>query len=135
MTPEIAEECLKIESSWFDVRNPEPCSENEAMAIVLRNFQSLGVVGGVIKVDGVIQALTVGEKLNQNTAVIHIEKANTEYDGAYTAINHEFAAREWSDLEFINREEDMGIEGLRKAKQSYYPVRMVEKFTVAENPV
>ena len=135
MTPEIAEECLKIESSWFDVRNPEPCSENEAMAIVLRNFQSLGVVGGVIKVDGVIQALTVGEKLNQNTAVIHIEKANTEYDGAYAAINHEFAAREWSDLEFINREEDMGIEGLRKAKQSYYPVRMVEKFTVAENPV
>ena len=85
--------------------------------------------------DGVIQALTVGEKLNQNTAVIHIEKANTEYDGAYAAINHEFAAREWAEMEFINREEDMGIEGLRKAKQSYYPVRMVEKFTVVVNPI
>ena len=135
MTPAIAQECLNIESAWFDVRDPEPCTENEAMAIVLRNFQSLGVIGGVIKVDGVIQALTVGERLNRNTAVIHIEKANTEYDGAYAAINHEFAAREWSKMEFINREEDMGIEGLRKAKHSYYPVRMVEKFTVAVKPV
>ena len=135
MTPEVAQECLSIESAWFDVRDPEPCTEDEAMAIVLRNFQSLGVVGGVIKVDGVIQALTVGEQLNRNTAVIHIEKANTEYDGAYAAINHEFAAREWAEMEFINREEDLGIEGLRKAKQSYYPVRMVEKFTVAAKPV
>lgn len=134
MTPEVARECLSIESAWFDVRDPEPCTEDEAMAIVLQNFQYLGVVGGVIKVDGAIQALTVGERLNQNTAVIHIEKANTEYDGAYAAINHEFAAREWAEMEFINREEDMGIEGLRKAKQSYYPVRMVEKFTVAVNP-
>lgn len=134
MTPEVVQECLSIESPWFDVRNPEPCTEDEAMAMVLRNFQFLGVVGGVIKVDGVIQALTVGERLNRNTAVIHIEKANTEYDGAYAAINHEFAAKEWAEMEFINREEDMGIEGLRKAKQSYYPVRMAEKFTVAVNP-
>ncbi len=131
MTPEIAKECLNLESAWFDIRNPEPCSENEAMAIILNNFESLGVVGGIITVDGVIQAITVGERLNRNIAVIHIEKANIEYDGAYAAINHEFAAREWDKVELINREEDMGIEGLRKAKLSYYPVRMVEKFTVS----
>lgn len=135
MTPEIAKECLDLDSTWFDVRNPEPCSENEAMAIVLNNFEPLGVVGGVLKVDGIIQAITVGEKLNRNIAVIHIEKANIEYDGAYAAINHEFAAREWAKVEFINREEDMGIEGLRKAKLSYYPVKLVEKYTVAVNPV
>lgn len=135
MTPEIAKACLKIESAWFEVRNPEPCSEDEAMAIVLNNFEALGVVGGVIKVDGVIQAITVGERLNRNMAVVHIEKANTEFDGAYAAINHEFTAREWAEMEFINREEDMGIEGLRKAKQSYYPVRMAEKYTVAVKPV
>lgn len=135
MTPETVAECLNLETAWFDVRNPEPCTENEAMAIVLKNFEFLGVTGGVIRVDGVIQSLTVGERLNRNTAVIHIEKANTDFDGAYAAINHEFAAREWSDLDFINREEDMGIAGLRKAKQSYYPVRMVEKFTVAVAPV
>lgn len=131
MTPELAGECLNLATSWFDVRNPEPCGENEAMATVLRNFETLGVTGGVIKVDSAIQSITVGEKLNRNTAVIHIEKANTDLDGAFAAINHEFAAREWAELEFINREEDMGIEGLRKAKQSYYPVRMVEKYTVS----
>ena len=135
MTPEIVAECLDIKSPWFDVVDPVPCTENEAMAILLKKFDFLGVTGGVIRVDGVIQSLTVGERLNRNTAVIHIEKANTDYDGAYAAINHEFVVREWSDLEFINREEDMGIAGLRKAKQSYYPVRMVEKFTVAVDPV
>ncbi len=135
MTPEIAEECLNMESDWFDIRDPEPYSEDEAMAMVLKNFDFLGVTGAVIKIDGVIQAITVGEKLNRNTAVIHIEKANTDFDGIYAAINREFAAREWADLEFINREEDMGIEGLRKAKESYHPVRMVEKYTVTEKPM
>ena len=135
MTPELVGECLNLATPWFDVRNPEPCSENEAMVNVLKNFEFLGVTGGVIKIDGVIQGITVGERLNRNTAVIHIEKANTEFDGAYAAINHEFTAREWAEMEFINREEDMGIEGLRKAKRSYYPVRMVEKFTVAVKPV
>lgn len=135
MTPEIVTECLSLKSDWFDVRNPEPCSEDEAMATVLKNFKSLGIIGGIIKVEGVIQAVSVGEMLNKNTAVIHIEKANTEYDGSFTAINHEFAAREWAKSEFINREEDMGIEGLRKAKLSYYPIKMVDKFTVAVNPV
>ncbi len=131
MTPELATACLNLETAWFNITNPEPCSENEAMAIVLRNFEFLGVAGGAVKVDGVIQSITVGEKLNRNTAVIHIEKANTELDGAYAAINHEFAVRQWEGLELLNREEDMGIEGLRKAKLSYYPVRMVEKFTLA----
>lgn len=135
MTPELAEASLNLETDWFNVKNPEPCSENEAMAIVLRNFEFLGIAGGVIKVDDSIQSITVGEKLNRNTAVIHIEKANTEYDGVYAAINHEFAAREWAEMEFLNREEDMGIEGLRKAKLSYYPLRIVEKFTVAVKPV
>ncbi|NLW49045.1 MAG: DUF2156 domain-containing protein [Firmicutes bacterium] len=135
MTPELVEECLNLATDWFDVRNPEPASESEAMAIALKNFDFLGVTGAVLKVDGVIQGITVGERLNRNMVVIHIEKANTEFDGAYTAINREFAAREWAEMEFINREEDMGIEGLRKAKQSYYPVRMAEKFTVAVKPV
>jgi hypothetical protein len=135
MTREVAQECLNLATLWFDVRNPKPCSENEAMANVLKNFEFLGVTGGVIRVDGVIQGIAVGERLNRNTAVIHIEKANTEFDGAYAAINREFAAREWAGMEYINREEDMGIEGLRKAKRSYYPARMVEKFTVAVKPV
>ena len=61
--------------------------------------------------------------------VIHFEKANTEYHGSYAMINQQFAANCWKDIPYINREEDMGIPGLRKAKRSYHPIKMVEKYT------
>ena len=75
-------------------------------------------------------AFTFGEQLNRDTAVIHVEKADPEIRGAYPAINQGFVADAWADMEFINREEDMGIEGLRKAKESYRPVKLIEKYTV-----
>ena len=76
-----------------------------------------------------MQAFSIGEKLNPDMAVIHIEKANTEYDGSFAIINQAFASNAWSDVTYINREEDMGIAGLRKAKESYNPVKMVRKYT------
>ena len=79
--------------------------------------------------DGKVIAFTFGEKLNSDTAVIHVEKADSNFRGIYAAINQNFVANEWSDMIYINREEDMGIDGLRKAKESYRPVKMVEKFT------
>lgn len=132
MDPDLAVECLNLETDWFNLQEEdrEMDDENRAMAAVLSNFKTLGVTGGVIKVDGKIQALAVGEELNTRMAVIHIEKANTEFDGMYAAINQQFAANAWSGYEYLNREEDMGIEGLRKAKLSYNPVRMVEKYSV-----
>ena len=78
-------------------------------------------------VDGNVVAATVGE--NQNgTVLIHIEKADTSYEGSYAAINQMFIEREWEGYTYVNREEDMGIEGIRKAKLSYYPDLMVKKF-------
>lgn len=74
-------------------------------------------------------AFTFGEQLNEDTAVIHVEKADPDVNGAYTAINQAFVANTWQDMTYINREEDMGIEGLRKAKESYRPVKMIKKFT------
>jgi Uncharacterized conserved protein len=133
LTPELAEECLHIHSDWFNVtpsEGRELSEEDEAMARILQNFAALKVTGGVIKVDGKITALAVGEPLTPNTAVIHIEKANTEYDGMFPAINQQFAANCWAGYEFINREEDMGIDGLRQAKLSYNPVKMVDKYGV-----
>jgi hypothetical protein len=136
MTPAIALECLDLETEWFNVKEtPEhPLSEEDyAMAVVLRNFEKLAVKGGVIRVDDNIQAIAVGERLNANTGVVHIEKGNTEYMGIYAAINQQFAANGMADTEFLNREEDMGIEGLRKAKISYQPVRLAEKFNLSIN--
>ncbi|MGD8401760.1 MAG: phosphatidylglycerol lysyltransferase domain-containing protein [Bacillota bacterium] len=128
MDPEVAAVCLELKTSWFDLK--ERNDENEAMLRLLRNFASLGLTGGVIRINGEIQALTVGEPLNRQTALIHIEKANTDYDGIYAVINQQFVSRHWSHLIYINREEDLGIEGLRQVKTSYQPWRLVEKYDV-----
>ena len=66
--------------------------------------------------------------MNKNTAVIHIEKANPEIPGLYAAINQRFCQNAWAGMEFINREQDLGIEGLRAAKKSYNPHHMVDKY-------
>ena len=79
-----------------------------------------------------MEAFTIGENINENMAVIHIEKANPEIRGLYPYINQQFLVHEFKDVEFVNREEDLGIEGLRKAKLSYHPCKFVEKYTVME---
>jgi hypothetical protein len=97
---------------------------------VLDNFETLGVTGGCIEIDGKIEALTLGELLNPETVVIHIEKANATFHGLYQMMNQQFLEHEWQHIKYVNREQDLGIEGLRKAKESYYPHHMVEKLTV-----
>ena len=84
--------------------------------------------GGLIRIDGKPVAFSIGEEVNPRGVVVHFEKALDGYNGLYPAINREFAARALSGYEYINREEDMGIEGLRKAKLSYYPAILLEKY-------
>lgn len=116
---------------WFN-KNPNITDglRNEFVGIesTLRNFNLLDMKGGVIKIDNKIAAFTLGEQINSNSVVIHIEKANTFYEGIYQAINQQFLCNEWNEMEFVNREEDLGIEGLRRAKMTYNPIRFVEKF-------
>ncbi len=97
---------------------------------LIENFDALSLVAGIIACDGIPIAYSIGEKMSEDTALIHIEKANRAYSGAYAAINKLFAEKEFSDTKFINREEDMGIEGLRKAKLSYRPIHLGEYYTV-----
>lgn len=84
----------------------------------------------VIFIDGRIKAFTFGEPLNKNTVVIHIEKADPDVEGLYAFINQKFLAEFWQNYEFVNREEDLGKEGIRKAKMSYHPFKFAEKFTI-----
>ncbi len=102
--------------------------EEEAMADVFRNLEKVGYLAGAILIDGKIQALSIGGRLNKNTVTVHVEKANVKYRGLYQAINQEFCKNipEW--VKYLNREEDMGIPNLRKAKLSYKPVKMIEKY-------
>ena len=93
----------------------------------LRLFKELELKGGVLRVGGEIVAFTLGEPVCDDTFVVHIEKAYADVRGAYTAINQQFLEHEVSEYPYVNREEDMGDEGLRQAKLSYRPVFMAEK--------
>ena len=96
----------------------------------LRLFEELEMRGGALRVDGRIVAFTIGEPVGKDTLVVHIEKAFADIQGAYTMINQQFVEHEGAGFAYINREEDMGEEGLRKAKLSYKPVFLVEKGVV-----
>ncbi len=126
-----APELARVYNGWFDsLSNKSDGLKNEYIGIIacLENFSRLSFSGGIIRVDGQIAAFSFGEALNERCVVIHIEKADINYNGIYQAINREFLARCWADYELVNREEDLGIEGLRKAKQSYQPLFLQEKF-------
>jgi hypothetical protein len=95
-----------------------------------RGIFSNGVKGGAILIDGKVEAFILGEPLNHDTVVIHIEKANPAYDGLYPTINQTFLDYQWSGYTYVNREQDLGEEGLRKAKESYFPHHLVNKYVV-----
>ena len=135
ITDEIVTLCKLELNSWYKQHKQEDGTvdpfigyERTAILEVLNNFEDFGLKGGAILLDGRVIAFTFGEQLNTDTAVIHVEKADPELRGAYPAINQGFVAHAWSHLTYINREEDMGIEGLRKAKESYKPEKLIEKF-------
>jgi len=100
--------------------------EERAMADVFKNLEEVGYFTGAILIDGKIQAISIGGKINKNTVTVHVEKANTEYRGLYQLINNEFCKHLPEDITLVNREEDMGILNLRKAKLSYKPVWLEE---------
>jgi hypothetical protein len=128
-------ECHEFAQAWCEERVCETSEglKRELCAIweMLTNFEALGLCGGAIRMDGAIVAFTLGERLNDETLVCHVEKADSRIDGLYQLINNEFAIHEGARFRYINREQDLGIPGLRKAKESYHPVRLVEAYRVS----
>ena len=108
-------------------------AEHDAIHEALNNFESLGYSGGIICVEDKCAAYTFGDMLNDKTLVIHIEKAHAEYEGSYQAINNFFLKNCCVDAIYVNREQDLGIEGLRRAKESYKPIRMIRKKIIYHN--
>jgi uncharacterized protein len=135
LTSELIPRCLLLADHWCELyhcrQNADLCAEWNAIRETLTHFDKLDCKGGVIIVNGVVEAFSLGEMLNRSTAVIHIEKANTDIHGIYTAINQLFCKNAWSESEFVNREQDLGEPGLRAAKLSYHPKTMVEKFRIS----
>ncbi|HDQ39805.1 MAG TPA: DUF2156 domain-containing protein [Desulfonatronum sp.] len=106
-------------------------AENTAIGRVLQHWDGIpGLMGGALEVDGEIVAYTVAEALTENTVVIHFEKGHASYKGIYQAINNMFLASAARGFEYVNREQDLDDEGLRKSKLSYNPVRFLRKNNV-----
>ena len=134
---ELIAQVLDMQEAWCQLRecsaDPGLASEDRAVVEALSNYDALDYSGGVIVIQGKVEAFSLGEPLNPDTAVVHIEKANPEFDGIYAAINKLFVEHAWGEMKYINREQDLGLSGLRKAKESYQPNHMVNKYVVTPN--
>ena len=124
-TVEDLDECARMFDQWDSLmldKAPDSLRyDNIATKLMLENFDYLALRGGAIRVNDKIVAFTIGEPLTKDTFVTHVEKAYADVNGAYSIINQQFAEHEAATYKYINREEDMGLDSLRKAKESYYP--------------
>lgn len=131
ITKDRIQECLELEAKWCKANDCDQQegtgNERRALLYALNHFEELGLTGGILHVNGQIVAFTFGMPINKETFGVHVEKADTNIDGAYAMINYEFANHIPEQYIYINREEDLGIEGLRKAKLSYHPETILEK--------
>ncbi len=134
ITDQNIDECRDLLNRWCHSRqcdlDPSLCGESRAITTTLDLFDEFELLGGVIRVDGQIQAFSIAERLNDSTAVWHFEKAMPAINGLGQLINHWFTKECLQEFEFVNREQDLGIPGLRQAKESYHPDHLVEKLTV-----
>lgn len=141
LTPDLIPECIRLEKQWRDVSKDDG-NENDldeslsgefrSMIRAFNRWDRLGLIGGTIWVDGNLVAFTYGCPINDNTFDVCVEKADVNYEGAFNIINQEFVKHLPEQYFYINREEDMGEEGLRRAKLSYKPDILLEKNVVME---
>lgn len=137
LTPDRFDDCMLVHQAWSDSRDGGNADENNAIRRTFENWDVLGFEGGILYANGQPAAFTVGEQITEDTVDIHFEKAVDTVPGAYPMVAREFARQLNADhpqLRYLNREEDMGIENLRKAKESWYPLYLLEKFIATENP-
>ncbi len=134
ITPETIPECLAMQDRWCAARDgktePGLCGEYRAIVETLRNYREFPLTGGAIRIDGTIEAFAVGERLNPSTAVWHFEKAMPQFHGLGQLINQWFTRENLAGYAYVNREQDLGIPGLRRAKESYSPDHLEEKVRV-----
>lgn len=127
-------ECLDFEEKWCSVKDCDGVeglnNERQAIREMVGNCSDFALAAGAIKVEGKICALAISEKLNKNTLVMHVLKAGPNMPGLYQTITNEFLAAEAKDFEYVNFEQDLGVPGLRKAKLSYNPIKLINKYTL-----
>lgn len=131
LNPAVFDDCRALLQSWDAEKDGGDAEENEAIARMFQYWDELGMTGGVLYADEKPVAFTAGEILCRDTIDVHFEKALDSVPGAYPMIAREFARqlqKDYPDIQYLNREEDMGLPGLRKAKEEWYPMFLIEKY-------
>jgi len=129
LTPELFDECRRLTEIWQAEKNESQNAnrnetidaEHRVMETIFSNWDALGMIGGSIFVDGRMVAFTYGSAVTTDTFDVCVEKADRHVEGAFAIINQQFAEHLPEQYIYLNREEDMGIPGLRRAKLSYHP--------------
>lgn len=137
LTAEFFPECLALVAKWNEKKEDlgarlSASDERQALEFAFQNWDELCGMGGVLRVGGKIVAFTYGAPINFDTFDVCVEKADIDYDGAFPMINREFARHLPERFVYINWEEDLGIEGLRKAKLSYQPEWVLDKYVMTK---
>ena len=131
LTPDLVDDCIRLGEEWCLTSDSgmlrAMLAEQRMIRYALGHMDELHIVGGTLWVEGRMVAFTFGSRINGEAFDVCVEKADTSYEGAYAMINNEFVSRLPEDITYINREEDLGLEGLRKAKMSYYPDLIMDK--------
>ena len=129
LTIENIDEIKELFNKWQNGQTNHDVGESKKATLrLIENMDKLDVVGGGIRVDGKLVAFSAGEAITDEMAHIPLEFADIDYRGAFNVINRDFCANEWKNYKYINREEDMGVEGMRYAKRAYNPIKMIEKY-------
>ena len=135
MTAENAPEAYQFHLHWSGCDDENACpaglmytGETCAVSLALNHREEIGMKGGILRLDGKMIGFSMGSPVSDDTYVIQLEKAESSVPGAYPMINQQFALHNCTEYKYINREDDLGIEGLRKAKHSYHPEMMGKKF-------
>ena len=129
ITMENVVDCKNAYFKWLEGRDGDYHDERISVNEALNHFDELGLIGGLLRCPDGVCAFTAGRPLNSDTFVIHIEKGLDAADGVYSVINNLFAKYACAGYSYINREDDIGIEGLRKSKLSYHPAYLIERFS------
>ncbi len=131
ITDRLIGDCIKLTETWYTMKN-DPSLEPDVIATkeALMHFAELGLKGSAITIDGVVKAFSITEPLNTDTAVIHIEKYDSAYEGIPQVINQQLCEHVCGAFKYINREQDLGNQGLRRSKMSYNPIFILNKYSV-----
>lgn len=134
ITDENVEECFQMALEWrrMNMTDEDQDKIDEVCVTMnaLRLLKELHLTGGLLRAGGEVVAFSIGEELNRDMYVVHIEKAFSDVPGAYTMINQQFVLHAAAGYTYVNREDDSGVEGLRRAKESYHPAFLLEKGVV-----